>query len=479
MKTHHMYWLRFPLLGAIGLAAVAPAWAQWQPVLKNTPAIASDKQETPSLPVAATPKDGFKFAAAGDLLGPYAPRLIGSDARLAPVAKLFRESDAGFANLEANLFDTWEFNGYPAAENGGFEQGGVGGGPLLPKAIAGELKKMGITMVSTANNHSLDWGVEGLLETIRNLDESGVVHAGSGRSLLHARAPAYQAAAGGTVALIASATTFMPMAPAGAGGGTGRELKAARPGIAAIRSRPIALVTAPELETLKRIAQRQGRPVDASDKEVTLTPNEAVLIQQTFRASERTGLTYELQQDDRAGILRAIRAGKERADVAVFSIHAHETESGGQEFEAAADTLAPADFLRPLFHDAVDAGADIVLTHGPHVLRGIEIYKGRPIFYGLGSFFFELGADWPREWFDSVVAVSEFRGGRIAEVRLYPIVLGTPAEARPRLEQGTPHLAAGSDARRILETLQRQSERFGTHIQIEGAIGVIRPTQPR
>jgi poly-gamma-glutamate synthesis protein (capsule biosynthesis protein) len=178
-------------------------------------------------------------------------------------------------------------------------------------------------------------------------------------------------------------------------------------------------------------------------------------------------------------VLRAIRSGKERAGIAVFSIHAHETETGGQEFEAAPDTLAPADFLPPLFHDAVDAGADIVVTHGPHVLRGIEIYKGRPIFYGLGSLFFELGADWPREWFDSVVAITEFRGGQVSEIRLYPIVLGTPEEKRSRLEQGMPRLATGSDARRILETLRRHSLRFGTRIQIEGSIGVIRVVSMR
>ena len=158
----------------------------------------------------------------------------------------------------------------------------------------------------------------------------------------------------------------------------------------------------------------------------------------------------------------------------MLSIHAHETASGGQEFDAPAATLKPADFLRSLFHDAIDSGADVVVTHGPHVLRGIEIYKGKPIFYGLGSLFFELGRDWPREWFDSVVAVSEFRGGKVSEVRLYPIVLGGPAESRSRLDQGSPRLAMGMDARRILEGLQRQSQAFGTQIRIENGVGLIR-----
>ena len=182
-----------------------------------------------------------------------------------------------------------------------------------------------------------------------------------------------------------------------------------------------------------------------------------------------------MQPDDRASILKSIRSGKEAADVAVYSIHAHETNTGGQEFDAAPASLGPADFLPPLFHDAIDAGADVVLTHGPHVLRGIEIYKGRPIFYGLGSLFFELGRDWRSEWFDSVVAAVEFKGGKVAEIRLYPVVLGTATENRKAREQGIPHLATGADATRILHALQQQSAAFGTKILIQKDLGLIRP----
>src|SRR3546814_15430533 len=51
------------------------------------------------------------------------------------------------------------------------------------------------------------------------------------------------------------------------------------------------------------------------------------------------------------------------------------------------DTPAPPNFLKTLFHDVVDAGADVVVGGGPHSLRGIEIYQGKPIFYGIGVFF--------------------------------------------------------------------------------------------
>lgn len=39
----------------------------------------------------------------------------------------------------------------------------------------------------------------------------------------------------------------------------------------------------------------------------------------------------------------------------------------------------------------IDAGADVVAGHGPHVLRGIEMYTGRPMFYSLANFIFENG----------------------------------------------------------------------------------------
>lgn len=460
------------------------AWAQQKSASgkaqAQSPSAAPAKQDSePPLP--STPKDGFTFVAGGDLLGPWRPRVQLADPVLEQVTEILKSADAGFANLEGNLFDLRSFQGYPAAESGGFEQGGIGGGPLLAAGVARDLKEMGINMVSVANNHALDWSVEGMLETLRNLDEAGVVHAGSGRNRAEARAPAILETTHGRVALIGTASTFMPMAPAGPGG----DGKAPRPGLSALRNTPVTLVTENEIAVLRAIATRQGFGISADGKEVTIIPNQATFTGQTFRLSDHTGVTYEVNAEDREEILKAIRAGKQAADVAVFSIHAHETDSGGQEWDqAAAEKLAPADFLPKLFHDAVDAGADIVICHGPHYLRGIEIYKGKPIFYGLGSLFFEMGTGlmgytWPRIWFDTALAVSKFNGGKVTEVRIYPLSLDTPANgSKPRSQMGTPRLASPADSRRILEWIQRASAPYGTQIQIENDIGVIRVSAP-
>ncbi|MFJ7215043.1 CapA family protein [Amycolatopsis sp. NPDC098790] len=422
-----------------------------------------------------TVADGFTLAVAGDLLGPWAPRMGQGNAGLGAVAALFTSADAGFANLEGNIFDLVDFRGSPAAENGGFEQGGIGSGPLYPCSVADDLRELGITMVSVANNHALDWGAEGLLETGRTLDAAGIVHAGGGRTLAAARAPAFSETARGRVALVSAASTFLPMAPAGAGGGDARyPYRAPRPGISALRKRTVTLVTEEEFAVLRSIADRQGTGVADDAIDVVINPNYETFAPQNFRLADRTGVTYEPFPEDRDGILDAVRVGRTRADFVVFAIHAQETSSGGQEFLVPPETLEPPDFVVDLARDAIDAGADAVLVHGPHVVRGIEIHRDRPVFYGLGSLFFELGIGWPPSWYDSVVPVIRFDGGTLAEIRLHPISLGHPDERRPQSRQGIPEPADEETADRILTGIRRSSERYGTSVDITAGIGVIR-----
>ena len=152
----------------------------------------------------------------------------------------------------------------------------------------------------------------------------------------------------------------------------------------------------------------------------------------------------------------------------------------------------------------IDAGADEFIGHGPHQVRGIEVYKGRPIFYSLGDFIFQLdllepvandlyeqykmdpasatdaefNAMWNARtfggdvWYQSVVTTTRFEKGRVAEIRLTPVDLGYAARGADR---GVPRLATAPVARTILERLQKLSQPFGTRIAIDGDVGVIRP----
>lgn len=76
-----------------------------------------------------------------------------------------------------------------------------------------------------------------------------------------------------------------------------------------------------------------------------------------------------------------IREAKRQADIVVVSVHTHEMKGR--------DTMVPPEFLETFAHACVDAGASAVIGHGPHQLRGLEIYKGAPVFYSIGNFIFE------------------------------------------------------------------------------------------
>jgi poly-gamma-glutamate synthesis protein (capsule biosynthesis protein) len=156
-------------------------------------------------------------------------------------------------------------------------------------------------------------------------------------------------------------------------------------------------------------------------------------------------------------------------------------------------------------HAAVDAGADVVVGSGPHVLRGIEIYKGKVIFYSLGNFIFEnwlmvpeptdfyeiygLGPGaLPSEAYDArsdhgrrdepanflywqtAIAQVTFRDGRPAVITLTPATTGFGKKAP---DQGYPEVADPAAAAQILERLQKLSQPFGTKITISNNVGTI------
>lgn len=179
----------------------------------------------------------------------------------------------------------------------------------------------------------------------------------------------------------------------------------------------------------------------------------------------------------------------------LVSIHAHETDEG--------DTKVPAMFLETFARRCVDAGADVIIGHGPHELRGIEIYKGKPIFYSLGNFLFEtetvdlqpydaylnkklpldtkVGAYMddrskmgtvgygvlPEIWF-SVMAAWDMEDGKTTEIRLYPISLGME---RVRSQKGVPVMTGDE---KVLEYLAELSAPYGTAMEIRDGVGYIR-----
>ncbi|WP_315837964.1 CapA family protein [Bradyrhizobium prioriisuperbiae] len=426
--------------------------------------------------------DGFTVTAVGDLICTYP--ITGMLKVVSPgLLDILRNADITVGNYEDTALDLKSFAGTAQAEAGG---SWLLATPDQPQ----DLKALGFNMVGRANNHATDWGVEGMRATSQALDRAGIAHAGTGETLAAARAPRFLEVKSVRAALIGLTSTFTPMSramdPLGEIPGRG--------GVNALRVTRIVTVSPQRLAVLE--ALRRAVP----PTEWTARPAAGTVTLETtsYRSDPGVGdsviRTFEIDARDERDILSNIRQGKQAADFTVVSMHSHEFDQSN---------LVPAAFMQAIAHKAIDAGADIFVGHGPHLLRGIEIYKGKPIFYSLANFchmddalqplprdhYALLGANpdaitpatYMHQWrelllndttlLESVVAVSRFERGDIKEIRLYPIDLDALGRASRR---GVPVLADTEKAQSILKRLQGLSEPFGTRIAIEDGVGIVR-----
>lgn len=215
-----------------------------------------------------------------------------------------------------------------------------------------------------------------------------------------------------------------------------------------------------------------------------------------FVAGATPGVRTEPNKADLDEIAAVVKSASGLADYTIVTIHAHE---GGR------DRLVPADFLVTFARAMVDAGADMFVGHGPHVLRGVEIHKGKPILYSLGDFIFQnetllrlpsenyasydLGAtahvndfndaryDFDKRSFpadrliwEAVVAVPKFRGEQLVELAFHPITLGF---GKSRSVRGRPLFAEGELGQKILGDLVKLSDAMGTKITIRNGVGYV------
>ncbi|WP_051792648.1 CapA family protein [Amycolatopsis jejuensis] len=443
---------------------------------------------TPS--IATNVDDDFTLAAAGDLLSPGA---VSVHARNRDLVGVLRAADVTMANFEGPAIDLR----VPGHEP-------VGGGPgwplvSVPVELPRFLKDWGFDMVGFANNHTLDWGPKGARETIRLLDAAGIRSAGFGETRSAARAPAFFATPKGRVALVAFTATFREsdaaMDPLG--------IAPAVPGVSALHTTPIDIVTREQFQVLREIEAQHS----AGGYRFGAAPSgdELRFRGNWFRVGDEPGTVFTINPDDEIDIVRSVREAKQRANFVVVSVHNHQEPSSPDPIRSgegsAWPSQEPPEFLRTMAKLAIDNGADAVVGHGPHVLLGIEIYRGRPIFYSLGDLFggFEqvdllpdaapegfdrkrqTAAEYWEQWWSyfasdstvcqSVLTESRFRDNRLAEVRLHPVDLG---QHRRLADRGFPETPSPEEALEILQRLQRLSAPFGTEISIEGETGVIR-----
>jgi poly-gamma-glutamate synthesis protein (capsule biosynthesis protein) len=350
-----------------------------------------------------------------------------------PAIQGLLSGDVVFTNFEAAVAE----KGETVHEGRGF---------LAPPEALDALTKLGFNLLSLSGNHAFDLKAAGIQNTIREADRRKIAHAGTGSSLKQAAAPGYLKTAKGTVALIASASGLI---------GPEASASADRPGVNELR-------------------------VEAGGK-----PNEA-------NADLPGAPANTPNPEDAERILQSIREARKQANLVIVYQHNH--VFGNHSFatiftEGMQERLAPNDWLRKWTHAEVDAGADIVVMHGAPLLHGVEIYRGKPIFYDLGNFIYNVPAtlsyiDEPMSW-ESAVATVQFEGRSLKSVSLRPIVLNYAGEGQPDVHnpyasnqflhtRGLPAPATGARAGYILERLAELSKPFGTRIQISGDTGQIR-----
>src|SRR5207247_8885136 len=154
-----------------------------------------------------------------------------------------------------------------------------------PAWVLDELKWAGFRLFAIANNHSFDFGTEGLLSNLRHMEQAGVVYAGAGENLARARAPGYLDTKKGRVALIACASTFSIFSPAG----PQRPDMKGRPGLNPLRFKTTYIVDPVTLSTLRSLARTgsQGEPANGRQQD------ELRFLGASFRSGEKPSVITE------------------------------------------------------------------------------------------------------------------------------------------------------------------------------------------
>jgi poly-gamma-glutamate synthesis protein (capsule biosynthesis protein) len=404
------------------------------------------------------------------------------DAEVKPLFDKVRAADVAFTNLEVLAND---YRGDPALESGGSHFG-------APAWVLDELAAGGFDLFAAATNHALDYSISGLVHTIEALEARGLSFAGIGRNLEDARRPCYHTSPAGTVAMISCCSTFAKGNEAGAQ----RPDLPGRPGLNPLHVDTVHEVTEQQLAMLREVAQQLGLEDERQQKIKSgfafplADPALFPLGDFKFKSANQAQVRTSPNAKDVAAMVRWIEEARGLADLVLVSLHAHE-QLGPKE--------VPAEFIGTFAHAMIDAGADLVVGHGPHLLRGLELYKGKPIFYSLGNFLGQnelvpkipadgyerfradpelkpgqvyqkrvqgdkAGFPADRRYWESIVPTLRYEGGSLRSIELTPISLGWK-DARHR--RGRPRLAEAAEGRAILDRFAALSQPFGTELDNE------------
>ncbi len=329
----------------------------------------------------------------------------------------------------ANL--EFSINSHPEAQRPFYNFG-------VPPEFVWELAATGINMVSMANNHALDFGPKGLKDCLKALDHAGITHAGAGTTLDAAHAP-------GTMKVQGQKSKFSLLAYMRYWTAKYRSADPSVPSLSTINPATILVVNEGHTESIEG-------PVEDDVKTM---------------------------EDD-------VVLAKRHAEVVTVALHNHDVPH--HRAWGIQDKTPPNDEI--MYRRAVEAGADMVLGSGPHVLRGIEIYKGKPVFYSLGDFIYqyrtpgkipvdlihqrdtelERGTNvsvWDRrdtrQTFEGLMVRMTLKKEKLRKIQLIPFAIDDEGPL-----YGVPRLVDDARAQEILGNLQKLSQPYKTNIVIKG-----------
>lgn len=310
-----------------------------------------------------------------------------------------------------------------------------------PREFAWEVAAIGINLVSMANNHALDFGPEGLKDCIHALDLTNITHAGAGLTLQDAHAP-------GTMTVQSQKTKF-------------------------------ALLSYLRYWTAKYRTKDPEGPSLA-----TINPAEILVARDGKTEKEEGEIASDVENMEDDVVL-----AKRHNDVVMVSLHNHDVSH--RRAYGIQDKTPPN--VEIMYRAAVDAGADMVLGSGPHVLRGIEMYNGKPIFYSLSDFIYQYRTPdktpvdlihdrdgeiarptnvsvWDRrdtpETFEGVMARMTLNQGKLRKLQLIPFAIDDEGPL-----YGVPRLVDDKHAAEILGRVRKLSEPYHTKIVVKGWYG--------
>jgi poly-gamma-glutamate capsule biosynthesis protein CapA/YwtB (metallophosphatase superfamily) len=315
------------------------------------------------------------------------------DSTFAHVGKYLRAADIAFGNLETVVADPEHLDGR-------------GHGPRTDEWMIGAYVNAGFKIMNLANNPSMYRGVKGLLRTMEVLNKAGIAYGGGGKNFEEARRPTVVERKGMKVAFVCRTSVCTIDAAA----------TAQRAGLAVVR-----------VATAYEAPPSLPKEVPGAPPIIHTIPNAA----------------------DVATLRDDIAVAKERADVVVVSWHWGISPYSGGKGELVG-------YQTEMAHFAVDAGADLVVGHHPHLVQPIEVYKGKPIFYSLANFVHD-GPSFRGKKQDTILVRCRIRSSKMNEVCFVPGRIN---------EQNQPVLLRPAEAPGLLDHIREVSAAFGTCFQV-------------